>query len=205
MLVQLPDFYDDELVYSLICRCFINFGYANYDTTIEHIFSDAKAIPSIDLINRYTIEFYQMLTDNNTMADIIVKHTMYPYYSRLIPKPTRKKILLEMASIRCNYSRFQFSKIKKQIKSLKYCPICAQSDRATIGQTYWRRIHQTDTAICAKHYCYLKSIPLDADKRKTLIPAEIVIPDDDIINYCENQQEKEEAAKLDKMLNTIDL
>lgn len=89
------------------------------------------------------------------------------------------------------YLRFPLDRIKKPNKELRYCPLCAKADRKKYGETYWHKAHQIGALICAVHHCYLKRISLDAKQKRTLVPAEIVIPDNDNVSYTDNQQKKE--------------
>ena len=54
MIGYFPDFYPDELLYSVLARYHAGSGYLGYITTAEDLFNSPWSIPDIEFLNTYT-------------------------------------------------------------------------------------------------------------------------------------------------------
>ena len=158
MIAPFPDFYPDELVYSVLARYYTQSGYMRYTFAAEDLFQAKTVRPDPDFVNLYTSYTLEMLTRKMSMEDVILKHTMFPYYGRFLNKERRKQAFQALVSMQGNYHNLlpmQKSKDGRK-RHLRYCPICVKEDREQFGETYWHRIHQMiGIEVCPKHGCHL--------------------------------------------------
>lgn len=181
MIAFFPAPYPDELVYSWFARYAVRTGYTNYRAVAEDLFVSNTAKPNLEFIIELNAEAHKAVTAYKPFGEIIMQHTMFPYYARFLPKERRCRafhLLLEMDN-RFNdalYSR----RFKTQCRqSLRFCPMCANEDRGQYGETYWHRVHQLDHIdICPIHGCCLQNSVVDITSRPSpsLIHAEEVVP-----------------------------
>lgn len=158
MIVQFPEFYPDELVYSLLARYYTQSGYMRYTFAAEDLFQAKTVRPDPDFVNLYTLYTLEMLTRKMSMEDVILNHTMFPYYGRFLNRERRNQAFQALVKMQGNYHNLlpmQKSKNGKK-RHLRYCPVCVKEDREQFGETYWHRIHQMiGIEVCPRHGCHL--------------------------------------------------
>lgn len=195
MIAFFPKLYPDELLYSLFARYYIKTGYAAYILAAQDLFINPKDNPNIEFINRLNDNIVNILTKNISFEDIILKNTMFPYYSKFLPYNRKIKAYQSFLNMDGNYYNLLLVPKRKDntIRYLRYCPLCAIKDREKYGETYWHRIHQlVGVNICAIHNCYLadSNIPIIRKSSPMLVTAEEAsIPQTP--NYCTNNIEIE--------------
>lgn len=194
MITYFPEVYPDELLYSQLARCYVKAGYPAYIYMAEDFFQDKKARPDIEFINTFTPVALRIVAKETPIEDIVMKHTMFPYYGRFISKERRNKAYQALIGMRGNYNNL-LPKVKNcQKKFLRYCPLCAKADRDKFGETFWHRNHQiTGINICQIHRCYLKSseVVISAKASPILHYAEGIIPQKDNVELVQNDIEYE--------------
>lgn len=194
MITYFPEVYPDELLYSQLARCYVKDGYPAYIYMAEDFFQDKKARPDIEFINTFTPVALRIVAKETPIEDIVMKHTMFPYYGRFISKERRNKAYQALIGMRGNYNNL-LPKVKNcQKKFLRYCPLCAKADRDKFGETFWHRNHQiTGINICQIHRCYLKSseVVISAKASPILHYAEGIIPQKDNVELVQNDIEYE--------------
>lgn len=158
MITFFPDFYPDELVYSLLSRYYSKSGYSAYIFAAEDLYKNKLIKPDIEFLNPLKKEVIDIITQNTSMESVIKDHTMFPYYGRFIKQERRLKAyetLLNMNGSVYNLLAIPTNK-NNQKRYLRYCPYCVEEDRDKYGETYWHRIHQMiDVNICPIHSCKL--------------------------------------------------
>ena len=158
MIAPFPEFYPDELVYSVLARYYTQSGYMRYTFAAEDLFQSKTARPDADFVNLYTSYTLEMLTRKMSMEDVILKHTMFPYYGRFLNKERRNQAFQALVKMQGNYHNLlpmQKSKDGRK-RHLRYCPVCVKEDREKYGETYWHRVHQMmGIEVCPKHGCHL--------------------------------------------------
>lgn len=181
MIVQFPDFYPDELVYSLLARYYTRTGYMCYTFAAEDLFKRKTVKPDIEFFNRLTGEGIKNITRTMSLERIIREHTMFPYYARFIDKGRREKAFDSLMSM--DGKHYNLLPVRKKrdasVRYLRYCPICAKEDRKRYSETYWHRVHQMpDVRICPTHFCKLldTDIPISSKASPSLITAEETVP-----------------------------
>lgn len=194
MITYFPEIYPDELLYSQLARCYVKAGYPAYIYMAEDFFQNKKVRPDIEFINTFTPVALQIVTMETPIEDILMKHTMFPYYGRFI-KPNRKqKAFDSLCGMKGNYYNLlpmQKSKDGKE-RRLRYCPICAYEDRERFGESYWHRLHQLQGMNCCSiHKCRLldSTIAISGKYSLKLVTAEETIPSESEINVVDNVME----------------
>ena len=156
MIAFFPKPYEDELMYSWICRYHTQSGYKHYLATCDDVFAKRTVHPSFEFVNEYSDDCMAWITRYDTFENIVLDHTMLKSYIRFSPKLKRKTAFDSMINMLGSYKTvFNIPNIGE--RRLKYCPICAQEDRRKYGEAYWHREHQIiGNNICPAHRCYLE-------------------------------------------------
>lgn len=100
-------------------------------------------------------------TTKLSIDEIILRHTMYPFYTCFLSKQESKKVYLGMAegcgkSIE-NLVGIAGSKVKPH-SYLRYCPLCFAKDMNEFGESYWRRLPQVPGVLyCPEHQVLYKN------------------------------------------------
>lgn len=200
MIAIFPKIYEDELAYSIFARYHIYSGHITFRATAEDLFANKDVIPSPEFIVALTNDARQMITQELPFEVFLEKHTLLPYYTRFLPLERRRKAFhLLMAMDRTFYDALYMRKNKTaRRRYMRYCPLCAASDRAQYGETYWHRKHQlTGIDICLEHRCRLDEtdIEIAAEKhRYKLVAAETAVPYATQANMKITVQEQKVAA-----------
>lgn len=180
MIAYFPTLYPDELIYSLFARYFAKSGYMGYASAAEDLFENKTTHPDIEFINRLSDEVLAHLQMSMSMAELIEKHTMFPYYGRFLPRDRRQQALSMLIQMDERYHNLIYvTKSKSIARYLRYCPICAADDRRAYGETYWHRSHQLfGVNICPVHGCELMNSPVEISSKTSpyLYSAEEMVP-----------------------------
>ena len=186
-----PHPYPDELIYSILARYSVRAGYSQYIFVAEDLFQRRSLRPNFEYLPALKDEVVKELTRNRTLCEVILNHTMFPCYCRFLPIDRKRRAINSLVKMDGNYHDVTLYPKCKESKTMRYCPLCVSKDRNDYGETYWHRIHQiNELSICPLHYCYLAdtSFIISGKVSPDLTPAEIVIPDNLRINYCENER-----------------
>lgn len=191
MIAVFPTIYPDELLYSQLARFYAGSGYPGYTFAAEDLFENKTVRPDIEFLNAYTPEALRLITRQKPIEEIVLKHTMFPYYARFIGYERRMKAFQSLVAMDMAYHNLlPLPKSKeKVIRHLRYCPICAEHDRETYGETYWHRIHQIHgIRICPTHHCYLIETDIRMDSRvsPSLVTAEETVTSQIVITMSDD-------------------
>lgn len=160
-MIFFPMMYEDELLYSAIARYHIRSGNAGYSYTTNDIFGRVTVKSSIYLpSNIYNLVKNLPLNYIGNEMDIIMNHTLYPFYAAFQDYDTSQKILNSMlnddGSNIYNRAGICASTISTP-KYLKFCPECFKEDIEKHGEAYWHRVHQIQCVkVCPKHKILLE-------------------------------------------------
>lgn len=115
------------------------------------------------------------------IEDIILNHTMFPYYGRFLLPKRKREIFRSLCSNDHVHSILLQTPNQSDggVRYLRYCPMCAAQDRGRYGEAFWHRAHQIPNLIsCPFHGCYLLNSAAPMIKSKFSIDnaAEIIIP-----------------------------
>lgn len=151
--------YPDELVYSVISRLhFIN-GNDSVRKTKKQLFGNVEKTIHILWPTRLNYFMNNMNVGIST-DEMVMKHTIYPYYSRFLSEDKKKDLLMAMCDgiSRANPSAFLGQNQSGVVSRLYLCPLCANEDISLFGEPYWHRTHQLPgTLVCYKHNVCLLS------------------------------------------------
>lgn len=162
MMTFIPNFYEDELLYSGIARYHIRSGNLSTYNTLNDIYNKTKLSVSIFLPNNIDTLIKNMPKGCMYTSEYIINnHTLFPYYTAFSNKKVTEELFLKMKgeSVGNNYAKIGIiaSKIKLN-EFLKFCPECMKEDIDKHGETYWHRIHQTPgVLVCPKHKILLQN------------------------------------------------
>lgn len=175
MITQFPTIYPDELLYSQLARYHVRSGNLAYIFTAEQLFQIKTVRPDVEFLNAYTSEALSIITSTMSLEEIIMKHTMFPYYGRFLKSERRIDAFDSLVNMRTDYRRLLPIPKGGTVRYLRYCPACVQSDRERFGETYWHRMHQmVGVDVCPTHHCRLidSSIQTNSTVSPNLIAAE---------------------------------
>ena len=144
MIAYFPELYEDELLYSILSRYVVHKGIAVYRSAAEELFTKPKEFPEKEFINALQPEILERLCKGKPLEQIIMEHTMTPYYIRFLPKEKREKARARLIRMEGDYKNLlAIPKMRlNRNKYLRYCPQCVKEDREKYGETYWHRKHQ---------------------------------------------------------------
>ena len=189
MIGFFPDIYPDELLYSQLCRYYQRTGYTKYIFAVDDLFMRRTVHPAIEWVNEYSPDAMDHITRGTDFETVIREHTMFPAYTRFLPKERRNTALQSLLICDGNYYNLIVNQKVNYKRYLRYCPLCAGEDRRQYGETYWHREHQiVHVDICPKHRCRLVNsvIPIRSKTTPGLFPAETEVKYDMEPEFCEN-------------------
>jgi len=197
MITSFPALYPDELLYSLFARYYAQSGHIAYVFAAEELFENRATKPDIEFMDRLTEEARQLVTRTCSLADIVERHTMFPYYGRFLRRDRRQQALNLLLQTDERYHNLLYQlKSKHVIRYLRYCPLCTMEARKQYGETYWHRSHQLQGVdICPLHNCFLQNspIPISSKGSPSLECAEMLVPQDMPVVLCKNAFERRVA------------
>ena len=166
MITYLPNLYTDELFYSFLSRyrCHTTPVYSN---AIEDILEKKTIRPDIEYINHLNEDAKKLLTRKVSMEKLIIDHTMFPSV-RFAPEARRNSALQSMIIQEGDVHHLLPIPKGKEIRYLKYCPLCAIDARERYGEAYWtRQANIRNINICARHKCRLKPTKIEISNKKS--------------------------------------
>lgn len=187
-----PTIYEDELIYSVLARFYAHSGYLAYVWCAKDIYAYNIIKPDVEFINKLKPEIKELIEKQISWEDVIIKHTMYLYYSRVVDLEKRnqaKQILMDFDNGNDEkISNLLSVPMKKGLDTihLKYCPYCVAEDRKKYGETYWHRRHQIrGLNFCYKHGCRLSESNIEiCQSRGKFVCAENEIGNEAINANC---------------------
>jgi transposase-like protein len=175
MLLWFPTPYPDELLYSVFARYHVRSGNTSPKISTEELFG-TRTIRSVwDLPANLEI-LLKRLGPHWTPDDLIMKHTLYPYYaSFLLPKQAEKvKNSMIMTKGSTIHTRIGVAASNvKQKTNLWVCSSCIDENLDVFGESYWHRTHQLPGVfICPKHETVLEEteVTVKANNQHEYIP-----------------------------------
>ncbi|MCF8564691.1 TnsD family transposase [Alicyclobacillus tolerans] len=158
----LPQIYRDELLYSVLSRYKRMCGMQSRRALLKDVYGESKMLTSI-FLPQYLERFRENLPPycKITVDELILNHTMFPFYTSFFSKE-RSNSILNMMVNGCgksieNLVGFSGGKVKPYNR-LRYCPRCYSEDIDEYGESFWRRLHQVPGVLyCLKHETLLES------------------------------------------------
>lgn len=198
MLSFFPTPYEDELWYSVLSRYHLYSGNTFPIDTIRELFhGKSRADIGTATPDGFMSEVFEQLPEGMfCYEDLITKHTMFNYYTRI--RPLSVKIELMKKSREGKALPRNNANLKMKTSSLKCCPLCVQEEVSAHGEAYWHVSHQPELSfICLKHRCRL--IVYEAQNKNELdarliLPHQIGHSEDVSFNYTDNEMALTEAS-----------
>ena len=193
MISYFPQIYPDELLYSQLARYYYKSGYMAYIFAPEDLFTNRWVRPDIEFVNSYTQNAYGAITRNLPLYEVIMKHTMFPYYGRLLDKKRRNKAFSALVNMQSGYRNLLVIPKTNKARYLRYCPLCVSEDRQRYGETYWHRMHQMiGVDDCPIHFCSLinSDVLISSKAPPRLVTAEEVASENCVYTVNSNDTEK---------------
>ena len=193
MIATFPTIYDDELVYSVLCRFYDHSGILSFRYAAESLFLNRLSRPTIEFVNAYSDDALSHLLRKCSMESLILQHTMAPYYMRFLDLPRRRAAMQALTTMDNQYWKHLHLPSNRRETSekarLRYCLLCSREDRERYGETFWHRCHQLrHINVCPIHGCYLQdsNVTISTEGTPSLISAESVVPYQYDATQCEN-------------------
>lgn len=200
MISCFPSVYEDELVYSILARYYQKTGYVAYRDVAEDLYVNPHTRPDTEFVNPLTSDAVSMLCRKKSMEQIVLEHTMFPYYARFLPLERKQEAFSWMVEMKGKCSDIVPMRVTKgKIRYLRYCPLCVKEHREQYGETYWTRVHQiSDIRICIKHNVFLLDsiVEMTGNISPNLVPAEIVIPENGVAVQVNTNEKEYEISKF---------
>jgi hypothetical protein len=179
MLGYVPEIYPDELIYSWAGRYYSHNGYPGYRQALDDLLIGKNDRVHFEFSAPFNTDAIKALGSMYSYQELILQHTMFPYYARFEPLERRRKALAELIAGNSRVSSLMQFQSDKRARYMRFCPECSKEDRKDFGETYFHRLHQIrNIGICVKHQCNLidTTIRLHQNSSPRLHVAEEVIP-----------------------------
>lgn len=170
--------YPDELLYSILARYHVRSGNVSPKATLKELFGLGTLVAVVDMpcyIERLIERFSSFIKYN--AEELILRHTLYPYYTAFLSKERSSGILQSMRGEFGGEIHAKTGIMASGIHTrafLMFCPECFRRDIDKYGEPYWHRLHQIPgVLVCTEHCCLLQEsrIRIHAENRHELIPA----------------------------------
>ncbi len=161
MLGYFPKPLPDELFNSICARFADHMGLTHSRQVCKWLFDNHNVAPVAGFPS-YIDKLVEQLPVGYcyTADDMISKHTLLPMFRPFLLQNRYNQICTEMRNISGNrtFGRLALgSSGIPQLKWLRYCPVCAESDSRKYGECYWHRLHQVQgVEICPEHLVFLE-------------------------------------------------
>lgn len=159
MDLTLPILESDMTFFSWMSAVHMLNGFPNAAKLSEYLLSSKYAGTRIDFPSN--LASFCKLTSNaiGDPFEIATNHTILPYFLIFRNGDTWQKSIELMSGPSVEHLRLMLGiqpAHAYQTTQLKYCPLCLDEDRQTLGYGYWHRIHQLPTS----HFCLKHQAPL---------------------------------------------
>ncbi len=201
MIGFFPAPYEDELIYSWLCRYMVWSGYTSATDAYRDLYENIEVHPSIELLNNLTKDARIAMERTAPLKELVLNHTLFPEYARFIAPAKRERLLTELDFTRGNWINSVMRPAAFGERYLRYCPVCVKEDREMYGETFWHRQHQIyGIVICVRHGVYLQDSSVLINVRLTrLKAAEIVIEGAGDAVECKDRKVRDLAEYMEEV------
>lgn len=164
MLGYFPDPNPDESFYSLCARFSDIMSYPAKDGAMRELFgldgTGATGMGALAILPTHLDRFIGRLPSYShySTEELINNHTLFPLYAPFLPAKQRNKLWEAMRGDTQIPTR-QLAGIRIPFPSwLRYCPLCVEEERKSLGECYWHRLFQvTGVEVCPTHQVFLQN------------------------------------------------
>ena len=181
MLTYFPTPYPGEWWYSVLCRYHVRSGNIKNSVTIRELYggkvaAQGKLFPGADCAT-VVARIPNAILD---LRQILIEHTLMPYYLRFYPKERKEEILSLLLKGKNVAMTSKELCSPDGIEGLKFCPQCYDEDVKQFGEPFWHREHQIPLMpICFRHRCRLKKLEISFSRlSEVFLPLSSVSHDD---------------------------
>jgi hypothetical protein len=181
MTVALPLPYEDELLYSVICR-YMNEAAVEAPTSVLRILFGRIVHPSRDLL--FDLGQFAEQTQipwGLSAFQIAQRYTLLPYYTSYATQARRAAVYEVINGMKGGQLRTLLGLQATHVQNpstFRFCKQCAKDDMARVGEAYWKRSHQLPGVFaCLVHGIALQisSLPQSSKSMKLWLPGHDVI------------------------------
>jgi transcriptional regulator with XRE-family HTH domain len=190
MTVALPLPYEDELLYSVICRYMNEAGVETPSRTLQNLFGRTVR-PSGDMLGDLSRFAEQTRTSWGLSAfQIAQRCTLLPYYTSYATEARRVAAYAFIAGAKGTRPSKLLGlqgTLVQRASTFRFCEQCAEYDIAQVGEAYWKRSHQLPGIFaCLLHGTALQisSVPQKSKSLKQWRPGHGVIVS--TVSTCSN-------------------
>jgi hypothetical protein len=160
LLGWFPKIHDDESLYSIFARYFIQSPHLSIREALHELFNDSRAVLSPDFPSNLGVLFKQFsLFSNIDLDEFIYKHTPLHYFTTFISENQYDKVNYELKNPKSKNVQMLTGVVAstvKETKFFKYCPSCFEQDQITYNESFWRVSHQLPgVLLCPTHHSVL--------------------------------------------------
>ncbi|MDQ0049892.1 hypothetical protein J2T18_004214 [Paenibacillus polymyxa] len=207
-MIYFPSPLPDELLYSIFARYHTYSGNISTKKTMRDLFTQPTVCAVTDLPSHLHQLELRIPGQAISVDTILQKHTLLPYYRLYIPEERYQSVAQELL-----YGDGQSVHMKmglpangvKQPSFLRYCSLCALSDRNQHGAAYWHRSHQLPgVEVCPVHGCYLHFSSVTFSQRRNkheFIALDSILGDDLLIHKMGTEKEALISERSTTLLN----
>lgn len=180
---ELPVFpipYPDEVLYSVLCRCWIRMGRPAPRAMTEALYGVRR---SASVLTPQYLERIATLLPNGvgiTSKYFLNNTTVFPYFHPFLTEKRRATFqsyfMNSIPSDRSQYFTLGIGKLRQpKAIHLRFCRSCWKDDEEIYGEPYWRRLHQLPGVLmCPVHNELLMESPVSMHMAKDLyFPADM--------------------------------
>ncbi|WP_308636529.1 TnsD family Tn7-like transposition protein [Paenibacillus silvisoli] len=155
VVAHFPSLYPDELLYSGVARYHQMSGNIAQKQTIKELFGNRLVCSTTDLPSHLK-HLSERLGSTYTLEELIMKHTLYPYYCAFLPQEKARRVY-ELMSEGSSHGEAHVllgipASLIKPPCYLRYCSLCYMEDIARFHEPYWHRSHQLPgVCVCPVH------------------------------------------------------
>ena len=191
MIPFFPTPYPDELWYGTVTRFHLRSGFAYWSDTLQMLFPGCKRPHIGSLLPNETMrQLTQRLPCGVlNLEKLALHHSLLPFRFLFLSEKQKEECLYCYLAGEDIQPRLLSLTKKLKEHPLRYCPLCAQTDRENYGEPYWHTEHQIwIMSLCPVHGCRLVEAPyrdtMSLSRQLVLIPEENPQP-----NFVNNETE----------------
>lgn len=169
MLPWFPVPYPDELLYSVIARYAEVMGFPSTAALHRSLWGRVLSTRTVFFLNFLGALIARLpLGSQYTATRLIDEHTIFPYYQSFLTRESAADLRHAIISTTPSFGWLSRSGLNATMSRdlpcrLRYCPMCANLDRSTYGETYWHCTHQLPyVEVCPLHGAWLESSEVPA-------------------------------------------
>lgn len=162
MLVNFPDPYPDELLYSVCARYYDRVQYPNKKSLLQELFSNTCAATVVDFPSHIDhLNHVFQSSYHRSVNTIIEGNTFFLFFSPFLPFGRAEQLQNDMQGSGGMAIHKRAGIMASRIPlpdRFRFCPVCSEKDEEQFGEFYWHRLHQIPGVnVCTLHTVFLEN------------------------------------------------